>query len=109
MNRILFCDLPFYDGFDWRLPQCGRSALFTDSQAAGVRARGLASAHHARVTEALSGAGCRGPKGGSRREQGVLHAGQSLPHLEVCDCVLGKLWKKKTEVAHREITLFKNK
>lgn len=31
--------------------------------------------------------------GGSSSKQGVLHSGQFLSNLEVCNCVLDKLWK----------------
>ena len=72
----------------------------------------LANAGHAVVIKAFSrGKVCRVLKEGSGSKQGVLHSGQILSHPEECNCVLDKLWKlkKNSEVAHREITLFKNK
>lgn len=54
----------------------------------------LANAHHALVIKAFSrGRVCRVLQEGSSRKQGVLHSGRFLSHLEVCNCVLDKLWK----------------
>lgn len=55
-----------------------------------------ANVSHAVVIKAFSrGKVCRVLKEGSGSKHGVLHSGQILSHLEVCNCVLDKLWKFK--------------
>lgn len=91
------CDLPFYYRLDWRdSPSVNEVLYLLTARRRRPERSVLANAGHAVVIKAFSrGKVCRVLKAGSSSKQGVLHSGQILSHLEVCNCVLDKLWKKK--------------